>query len=180
MKKLILFYFLITSINIFSQELKYEEVVKVDSTLTKEEIFNRARHWIGKSFNDEKYVISTEDRTSGEISGNGVLNYSPSKMYYGARFTKGIVSFKINIFIKDGRYKYVVDSFRHEGSRIGQSWDISYGQLTTSDKAPNPNHGEPYDKAWMDIKIQTNDKVLKMIESLKFSMNKRYEGNNNW
>ena len=57
--------------------MKFEEVVKVGSTTTtttttKEELFNRARSWIGKNYNSEKHVISTENRSNGELSGNGI------------------------------------------------------------------------------------------------------------
>ncbi|WP_312176431.1 DUF4468 domain-containing protein [Chryseobacterium sp.] len=163
-----------------AQEFKFEEVVKADSTATKDELFNRARSWIGKTYNDEKYVIATEDRTTGEISGNGAMNYNTKKLYFGVGAVMGDVDYKINIYVKNGRYKYVFHSFRHTGSYVGGSAPISYGLLTDESEAPKPSRGGANNKAWNDIKEQTRTKIIRTIESLKAAMSTKYEGSGEW
>ena len=180
MKKLLTFFILLFSTVVFSQELQFEEVVKVDSTATKDELFNRARTWFGKTYNNEKFVISTEDRTNGEISGNGSMSYRTGKLYFGVGAVIGDVNYKVNIFVKDGRYKYLFHSFRHEGTDVAGGSAISYGLLTNSSDAPKPSRGGSNNKAWNDIKDQTAIKIKKTIESLKEAMNKKYEGSKEW
>ncbi|NML69975.1 DUF4468 domain-containing protein [Chryseobacterium sp. RP-3-3] len=180
MKKAFTLFTFLFSILIFSQELQFEEVVKVDSTVTKDELFNRARSWIGKTYNDEKYVLATEDRVNGELSGNGSMSYRTGKLYFGVGAVIGDVDYKINIFVKDGRYKYSFHSFRHIGTNVPGGSAISYGLLTVSDNAPKPSRGGANNKAWNDIKDHTSVKIKQTIESLKEAMNKKYEGSSDW
>ncbi|RKT01046.1 DUF4468 domain-containing protein [Chryseobacterium defluvii] len=180
MKKiLILTCFFISGI-ISSQYFEFEEVIKVDSTITKDELFNRARNWIGKSFNDEKYVIATEDRNNGELSGNGKMFYNPSKLFFGSSAVQGDVDFKISIFVKNGRYKYKFYAFRHSGTTVMGNPAISYGMITESNEVPRPSRGQPNKVAWKNIKEQISIKVNKLIDGLKESMNTKYEGNKDW
>lgn len=180
MKSIVILFLLFASISSFAQDFQFEEVVKVDSTVTKDELFNRARSWFGKTYNNEKYVISTEDRSTGELSGNGSLFYNTKKLYFGVGAVIGEVDYKINIYVKDGRYKYVFHSFRHNGSYVGGSDPISYGLLTKSEEAPKPSRGGANKKAWNDIKEQTQVKIQKTIEGLKIAMNTKYEGSGDW
>ena len=175
MKNIFIVSFLFVSIGIFSQELKYEDVVKVDSTATKDELYNRARTWFSKEFKSEKDVISVEDKASGEISGNGAIRYDPSSFYFGADCARGYITYKINIYLKDGRYKYSIHSFRHEGTYCPGGGITSYGVLTESEK---PLKGPK--KGWNEVKERAKKYALKTIESLKEAMNKKHETNNNW
>ncbi|WP_157969131.1 DUF4468 domain-containing protein [Chryseobacterium piscium] len=154
--------------------------MKADSTITKDELFNRARSWIGKNYNSEKHVISTEDRSNGEISGNGSMTYKTNKLYFGVGAVMGDIDYKINIFVKDGRYKYSFHSFRHTGTYVGGSNPISYGLLTEDQEAPKPTRGRTNNKAWKDIKVQASIKIKETIESLKQAMNKEYEASKDW
>ncbi|PVV56383.1 DUF4468 domain-containing protein [Chryseobacterium sp. HMWF035] len=176
MKKTLLILSFLISIAISSQEFQFEEVIKVDSIVTKDELFNRARSWFGKTFSNEKFVIATEDKSAGEISGNGSMTYKANRIYFGVAAVEGDIDYKINIFVKDGRYKYSFHSFRHTGSYIGASNPISYGLLTKSDEAPKPSRGGASNKAWNDIKEVADKKIKKTIESLKEGMHKKYEG----
>lgn len=180
MKKLTSVFILLISSILFSQDFQFEDVVKVDSTTTKDELFNRARTWIGKTYNNEKFVIATEDRNNGELSGNGVMNYNPGRIFFGRDVVKGEINYKINIYVKDGRYKYVFHSFRHTGQSIGMNKPINYGIITGSADAPKPSRGTASNAAWKDIKEVSEFKIKKIIESLKEAMNKKYEASKEW
>ncbi|MCS4302552.1 DUF4468 domain-containing protein [Chryseobacterium sp. BIGb0232] len=67
MKRLYAFPILFFSIIVFSQELKFEEVIQTDSSLTKEELFSRARTWAGQNFKSGKNSITTEEKTGAKI-----------------------------------------------------------------------------------------------------------------
>lgn len=181
MREIILTLTLLCSIVGFSQEpLKWEEVVMLDSTINKEELFTRARHWFSNNFKSEKDVISIADKESGEILGNAVLEYTSKHFYMGVVCVNGYVNFKINIYVKDGRYKYVFHSFNHEGSYYDGNKPINYGMLTDSEIAPKPSRGVSSNKAWNEIKEQTLSQMDVVINSLKIEMAKKSEILEDW
>lgn len=180
MKKIPTLLILLFSIIVYSQDFQFEEVVNVDSTLTKEELFNRARTWIGKTYNNEKFVIATEDRNNGELSGNGIMTYHPGRIFFGRDVVKGEVNYKINIYVKHGRYKYVFHTFRHTGSSVGINQPINYGIITGTEEPPRPSRTAGNKTAWKDIKEESEIKIKKIIVSLKEAMNKQYESSKDW
>ena len=179
-KKIFITLALLISSLFFSQELKYEEVVQVDSTITKQELYNRARDWVAKSLKDDGEVFTIEDVNDGEITGGGKLRYYTKRIYVGALCTIGYVNFKINLYVKDGRYKYVIHSLVHEGTNCRPKSAINYGLLTTNDKPDKTNDVFLRKGPWNDIKEKTDEKVKLLISDLKQAMNKPHESNNNW
>ncbi|WP_077417989.1 DUF4468 domain-containing protein [Chryseobacterium sp. JV274] len=163
----------------FSQELKYEEVVTVDST-TKEELYNRARTWVKQTFNKKNSSIDVDDERLGEISASGILDYRKQKSYFGSGCVEGPIRIKFSIFLKDGRYKYIFHSFEHKGSGGYGCRKTDYGIITTDEKAPQPSWGKPSDKAWNDIKEVLKENIELNASDLKEAMNKKHESNNNW
>ncbi|WPO89925.1 DUF4468 domain-containing protein [Chryseobacterium sp. HR92] len=176
MKNILSGFLLFLSLFYFSQELKFEDVVKVDSLTTKDELYNRARSWYADTFNSEKDVMSIDDKNLGEISGNGAIRYEPRGFYFGALCATGYISYKINIYVKDGRYKYNFHTFIHEGTRCpGGGGLVSYGILTQEKEHPNqPNKG------WKEVKELANITAERLISSLNDAMNKKHETNNDW
>ncbi len=176
MKKSLSILLILINCLIYAQELKFEEVVKVDSLTTKDELYNRARSWYADTFNSEKDVMSIDDKNLGEISGNGAIRYEPKGFYFGALCATGYISYKINIYVKDGRYKYNFHSFIHEGTRCpGGGGLVSYGILTQDKEHPKqPNKG------WREVKDLANRTAERLISSLNDAMNKKHETNNDW
>lgn len=170
-------FLLVLTLNLFAygQEIQFEDVVKIDSTVSKEELYNRARSWLAKTYKSEKDVMSIEDRSSGEISGNGAIKYNPQSLFFGVDCARGFISYKINIYVKEGRYKYKLHSFVHEGTRCPGGSIISYGLLTNSEK---PSRGAKI--GWNETKQLAKADAIKTIESLKQSMNTQYESSNDW
>lgn len=161
---------------IFSQELKYEGVVKVDSTVTKDELYNRARSWYAETYKSEKDVMSITDKELGEISGNGAIRYDPQSFYFAANCARGWIMYKINIYVKQGRYKYNFHSFVHEGTRCpGGGGLVNYGILTADEK---PRSGA--NKGWREVKELVNSRMENLIKTLSDAMNKKHETSKDW
>lgn len=82
-------------------------VVRVDSTLSKAELYSRAREWFARTYNDADKVLSMDDRASGKLLGKAFQNIkiysSYEKMHY-----------QISVFVKDGRYKYEITNLRYQ------------------------------------------------------------------
>lgn len=163
-----------------AQELKYEAVVKVDSTITKEELYNRARSWVGRNFNKKKSTIDIEDKAAGELVASGLIDYRKRKSYFGASCVEGPVKLTLTIFVRDGRYKYIFHSFVHQGSKGFSCKNTDYGLMTIATKAPQPSWGNPKDIAWEDIKEFIKDSVELNVTDLKQEMSKPYETSKDW
>ncbi|WP_213279373.1 DUF4468 domain-containing protein [Chryseobacterium indologenes] len=180
MKKILFVLAIILGVLVFSQELKYEEVVHVDSTATKEELYNRARSWVRKTFNKKNSIIEVDNKASGEIIASGIVDYRKRKNYFGASCVEGPVRLTLSIYVKDGRYKYVFHSFDHKGSGGSGCRHTDYGIITLDDKAPKPSWGEPRDKAWNDIKAFISETVLLNVSDLKKAMNIQSDISKDW
>ncbi|WP_284461172.1 DUF4468 domain-containing protein [Chryseobacterium sp.] len=176
MKKTVTLFTLLLSLILSAQELRFEDVIKVDSTVTKEELYNRARSWYADTYKSEKDVMSITDKELGEKSGNGEIWYEHQKFYAGVLCAKGYVMYKINIYVKDGRYKYNFHSFVHEGTRCsGGGGLVSFGILT-QDK----EHKTESNKGWREVKDLVNVRIENLINSLSEAMNKKHEASNDW
>ncbi|AZA91192.1 Uncharacterised protein [Chryseobacterium nakagawai] len=176
MKQILIFLLFVLSTFFYGQELQYEGVVKVDSLTTKEELYNRARSWFADTYKSEKDVMSITDKDLGEISGNGAIRFEPKTFYFGSMCARGWIMYKINIYIKEGRYKYNFHTFIHEGTRCpGGGGLVSFG-LLTSDK----EHKTESNKGWREVKEVVNKHMEDLIKSLNELMNKKHETNNDW
>lgn len=156
--------------------LTYTEVVNVDS-ISKAELYSRARSWFNEAFKSSQNVLNIQDKETGELSGTGVMKYTPT-VWRGNTQTIGIVRFNVTIKIKDGRYKYEFTNFTHEGSvsrnTYGKLPASSFGLITITDTCSHSDF-EGYqnwkNKVWVDIKNQINININPMIEALKKKMN---------
>ena len=180
MKSLITLFTLFFSVFIFAQDFQFEEVVKIDSSITKDELFNRARTWANENFKSRNNITTTEDRESGEISGSGIYDYRTEEKYKGRACVEGPVKYKFNIYLKDGRYKYIFHSFDHKGSKGSGCRPVNYGIITKSEEAPAQGKGIQYNLGYADVKLKLNDHINRLIFSLKRTVTKQYEGSKDW
>ncbi|WP_300685467.1 DUF4468 domain-containing protein [Chryseobacterium sp.] len=180
MIKALLILCILNSALCFSQELKYEGVVKVDSTITKDELYKRARTYLAKNFKDEGELFTIDDKDGGELTGSGRVRYYTKKIFVGALCTIGYVNFKINIYSKDGRYKYVIHSLIHEGTNCRRNSAINYGLLTTDEKPDKSKDVFLRKGPWQDIKEKTDLRMNEVISGLKEAMNKKHETSKDW
>ena len=90
------------------QTWNFTDVIYVDSTLTKDQLFMLARQWFSESFVSSKSVLDNIDKDAGVLYGKGVIDVPGSD--------NGIVSFNIEVRCKDGRVKYNINNFMHSGA----------------------------------------------------------------
>ncbi|GAB4199695.1 MAG: DUF4468 domain-containing protein [Bacteroidia bacterium] len=164
-----------TTMVVFGQEpLAYTEVVQVDS-VSKNELYNRAKVWFATTYNSVNDVLQIDNKEEGMLIGKAIMKYEPN-VFTGSEQTKGNIKYTIKIFVKDGRYKYEITDFIHDpyGNQYGKS---SMGLITTDKECPNPKPMAKgwSNKVWNDIKSQIEDNVTSLINSLKQGMSKRPE-----
>lgn len=87
----------------------YTGVVQVDS-IDKNTLYTRAKKWFVDNYKSAKDVIQLDDKETGEITGKGnfKINYYTRDPY---------ISHTISIFVKDGRYKYLITNFSYSDNQ---------------------------------------------------------------
>lgn len=164
--------FTAVSMAVFCQDaLTYTDVVQVDS-ISKSQLYNRARIWFATTYNSANDVIQIENKDEGEIIGKAIMKYNPN-VNFASEQTKGNIKYTIKIYVKDGRYKYEITDFIHDpyGNHFGKS---SVGLITTEEECPNPKPKPKgwSNKVWKDIKTQIEDNINSILSSLKEGMGK--------
>lgn len=141
---------------------RYEGVVEVDGA-TADQLFDRARLWAFDAFTSFKDVNHTTDRESGTILIVGNTGNLPSRKFGFTGIGGGIVKFKMSIYVKDGRYKYVVTDLVHKGTHRNHS---DLGALETT-----KSRGMPI----KEIKAHTHRMLSTQIEKLDKAMRTKAE-----
>ncbi|HEY4149307.1 MAG TPA: DUF4468 domain-containing protein [Chitinophagaceae bacterium] len=90
-----------------AHKICYTEIVKVDS-LSKEQIYTCVREWFNRSFDIGHAVVSMDDYNAGHLIARGTVF---GKKSHGLGRTGMTISFIIDLFVKDGKYKYVITDF---------------------------------------------------------------------
>lgn len=177
MKKLVLTIIIMTAISmtVFSQKpLTYTEVVQVDS-VSKSQLYNRAKLWFATAYNSANDVLQISNKEEGAIIGKAIMKYNPN-VFRASEQTKGSIKYTIKIFVKEGRYKYEITGFIHDpyGNQYGKS---SMGLITTDKECPNPKPMAKRwsNKVWGDIKTQIEGNMTSLTASLKEGMIKTTE-----
>ncbi len=139
-----------------SNKINFNEVVKVNESTKANDIYDRAFAWV----QSKKYKMISSDKASGTI----VCEATAPVVYPGPRVgmnDKGIVKFIITISAKDGRYRYEMTNFKHEGAG-GKG---NGGNLELA-KAECGKYVLP-DAGWAKIKKDTPAIVKDIITDLK-------------
>lgn len=147
--------------------LKYEDIINVPNT-EKKKIYLRSRIWFHKTFVDDKATLSFLDFENGILIGSGTWKES---IEFGSGLSKeslgGYVKFSIRIYIKDNKYKYVIDGLVHDDVYIkqGTTIDAGIGLLTTR---KHPPFGVLYSEALLEIlKFHVEIQIKILTDSLK-------------
>lgn len=88
-------------------QYEWTEVVQVDSSLKKDDLYRNAKMFFANEFKSAKDVLQYDDRAEGKVIGKGNFHIEDLQNTFLVIFTdKRDVNFTIEIFCKDGKYKY--------------------------------------------------------------------------
>lgn len=152
-----------------SGKITYTEVVTLKDSVSKDELFSRAKISLTYLFNDSKSVIQNEDKESGIIIGKGTMSVIYKSL--GTVFDAGYIHYTLTIAMKQSKYKYVITDFYHDGTG---SKLPSGGAMET----PKPKMWSQ--KQWDNAKSNMDSDIKNLIESLKTEMNKPTPKSDNW
>lgn len=84
-----------------------------------------------ENFKSSKHVLQIEDKETGELAGKGTMEVQFIIKYLGERSYPSDVDFKMNVWVKDGRYKYQITDFI---AKSNDKQSLNFGLITTSDE----------------------------------------------
>lgn len=94
-------------VNPLSHKIDYLEVVKND-TLSKEQIYTCVREWFNRNFETGHCVILMDDYKAGHLMARGTIFAKHPRGIGSVGYT---VSFTLDIFVKEGKYRYEATDF---------------------------------------------------------------------
>lgn len=155
-----------------SYDWVFTDVIYVDSTVNKDELFQQVRQWFSYSFVSAKNVIDNADKDAGIIYGRGIYDLNAAD--------DGYVEFNIEVRVRDGRIKYTVNNFFHKGA---------YRKTIFGNRATNPimiddggvlnQNGTPQslkwigraEERWSEIRWESKKRTYNLVQSLRNNMN---------
>lgn len=184
MKKLILFFFLLTRLTSFAQEhaILCDTVIQVPNK-TSSEIYTSVKSWIATSFKSANSIIQMDDPQNGIIVGKVCFSYTaPGGMTY--RCIDGYVNYTMQLRIKDGRFKITLSDFIHETKDLYLKDTWSFGLITNREKFKMKGlQDKRYLKTWPDLQSKCLEESFLIFKSLSDSMNKPFgleKDDDNW
>lgn len=98
-----------------THRIAYQGVVQVPGT-TQADLLARARAWVAKTYDQQSAQLTRDDAASGQLQLQGTQLAHVYQDFQGIprRTYAGVVHYALSIYVKDGRYKYVLTDFVHE------------------------------------------------------------------
>ena len=159
--------------------ITYTEVIKVDSSTNKSELYSRAREWFAKAYNSSVNVIQMDDKESGKIVGKSLVKVYAKAL--GITTHQGYINYTITIYLKDGRYKYEISNFYHTGMMTSSGQRIEdYGFCEEMIHTKKKSWGFSYQKSFNGFLTQLEIQMKSLIDDLKTSMAKTNNKKNDW
>ena len=130
----------------------------IEENAVKDELYKRALKFFNTNYKNPVDVIKKQDEAIGEIEGIARFTiYNPSDKD-GVRPQAGLVSYTINLKMKDNRYKYEI-------TKINWKQASYYGIEKWMDKS-SPNYKAIYDY----YLVQTDEQMKELTEKLAKAM----------
>lgn len=148
--------------------------------MSKEDLFNRVSLWLIERTIYNSAEIFASDQELGYILLSGDFHYSADESILGYTQINGLISYRLRIFVREGRYKYIVTDFYHHGSEVAAGAAHSYGPLTDGVDPYIPSMRKPKKVVWDDIRKVANNKTLELAKQLLIIMSTPTELEKEW
>ena len=156
---------------------EWAEVVQLDSAYKKDDLYKNAKLFFTDIFKSAKDVLQYDDRTEGKVIGKGNFKIEDNQLSFLVAFHETrYVNFTIEIFCKDGKYRYRIYNV-HSDCNVrtsgGSSPDqISNYDLTIDQAYTNTNKGVDK-KLQRRLFVETFSELHKTIDQIKQYMAKK-------
>lgn len=153
------------------EPVAFSEVVPVEGA-SAADLYNRAKLWFAKAFVDSNRVLQVQDKEAGTLVGKGAFQYEPNVLM-NSSVIRGTVRYSVTVMVKDGRYKYVITDFVHEGTEK-MGFNATFGLVTTAPHPPDVSGTSKgvREKVWKHLKDVAEEQAKSLSKSLKEAMAK--------
>lgn len=104
----------------------YSDVVQVDSTVTKNELYSTFLDWIAKNYVSAQNVIQYQDKEEGKIVAKGNFKIYMNNPV-GESVLVGRIHHTLSLYVKNGKFKYSIDNINFEGEGIYATSEVDIG-----------------------------------------------------
>jgi hypothetical protein len=152
--------------------ITYEGVVPVPSA-SKADLYARAQAWATRTYNLANAEITQQPNQDPETSELLIKGKRPAVVrntYNNVlRSTyAGVVHYTLTIYVKDGRYKYILSDLTHDAAGTA---NIKSGGPLEQDKANLFGYvGLGSTKPWRDLKVEATRDVRHLVADLQAAM----------
>ncbi|HEY4154411.1 MAG TPA: DUF4468 domain-containing protein, partial [Puia sp.] len=96
-----------TSLPKIEGRYEFSEIIQLDSTYKKDDLYRNAKLFFTDAFKNAKEVLQYDDRQEGKVIGKGNLQNNAYQVVFLAVYSeKRTTNFTLEIFCKDGKYRY--------------------------------------------------------------------------
>jgi hypothetical protein len=141
--------------------ITYQGVVEVPG-VSKADLYTRAHVWVAKAYRSANDVIQMQDKEAGQLIVKGLSRVTSR----GAN--AGVVRNTLTIYVKEGRYKYILSNLTHDASAAPNV--ASGGPLEQAEANLFGLGGLGSKKTWADIKSQADVDARSLVADLQAAM----------
>lgn len=124
-------------IDSMSHKVSYQGIEYV-SSVSKDELYIRAREWFARIFVSAQDVIQMDDKAAGKIIGKGVYKNLKTGIFVDNTTT---IYYTVSITVKDGRYRYEIsDIYREIFSQDFSNYTTTTGKESLDELINNPKN----------------------------------------
>jgi hypothetical protein len=152
-----------------TQHITYEGVVTVPG-VSQSDLYKRAATWIAGAYSQGNATGLREDLTTGVLSLQGARPVAVHNLYEGVMRSSyaGVVRHTLTIYVKDGRYKYVLTNLTHDA--VGTPNMRSGGPLEQERSSLFGYAGLGSHKPWTDMKVEATRDARHLMAELRAAM----------
>jgi len=96
------------SIPVVDSVIQYTEVVNVDATIKKAELYSNLKSFFIHEFKSANAVIQYDEKNEGKVIGKGNFSFATAAKYFVSTY---YINFTLEVQVKDGKYRYKIDNF---------------------------------------------------------------------
>lgn len=152
-----------------TQLITYQGVVEMP-TVSQADLYARALAWVAATYPAADKVLEQQDPQAGQLLIKGRRPVVTRALYEGVLRSSyaGVVRHTLTIYVKDGRYKYVLTDLTHDA--LGTPALHSGGPLEQEKANLYGYAGLGSKKAWDELKTDATRDARHLTESLRAAM----------
>ncbi|MDO7851601.1 DUF4468 domain-containing protein [Hymenobacter convexus] len=139
--------------------ITYQGVVEVPG-VGKDQLYVRAHEWVAKAYRSANAVIQMQDKEAGRLVAKGAMQITLPVL--GAAADAGYIRHTLTLYVKDGRYKYVLSNLEHTDVRLRAT---SVGPLEKEDLPFGMSK-----KQWDHLRRDADKGAKELISELQAAM----------